>query len=136
MIMKIGQEVMWKGKYKITYAGPWISEHLFCLPVDEGRMTWDSAMQNSFFHEKTLIRLPSRAELDTLHKNKKEIGGFQEGYYWSRDEESVDNAFALHTNPCRFGPDHESSGSKERTLLVRYVLMLPQWQFEALHDKR
>jgi hypothetical protein len=125
--MRIGQQIILRGMPKI-YAGCVDSNHLFCalITVPE-RLTWEDAISKN---------LPNRSELIQLDRYKKEIGGFEEGYYWSRDEESVNNAFALYFGDNQkhypFSPNHESSGSKERTCLVRYVKRLSQAEFEAL----
>ena len=43
-------------------------------------------------------RLPTKDELDMLYKNKEEIGGFANYFYWSSTEHDYNNAWGQYFN--------------------------------------
>ena len=65
-------------------------------------------------------RLPSLEELEILHKNRKEIGGFVEDHYWSSTE-SKDPKILNEMMIIRFGIGDQFYNGKQTPNCVRAV---------------
>ena len=89
------------------------------MKEDLGVMDWKQAEQAC---EKlgNGWRLPSLEELEIVYKNRMQIGGFEEGHYWSSSEsldESISNAMMI----IRFGIGDQFYNGKQTPNHVRAV---------------
>ena len=82
---------------------------------NSGSMSWDDAIIAC----KKLgagWRLPTKDELNMIYKNKEEIRGFANYYYWSSTENDTNDAWSQD-----FGSGYQSNFSKYGSIYVRAV---------------
>ena len=63
------------------------------MTEDLGKMNWYKAVKACAALGDGW-RLPTSDELNVLHENKEEIGGFEPWWYWSSTEDDINNAWA------------------------------------------
>jgi uncharacterized lipoprotein YehR (DUF1307 family) len=96
-----------------------IIESLEVMKEDLGVMEWEQAEQ-ACENLGSGWRLPSLKELEVVYKNRKEIGGFEEGHYWSSSE-STDTAISNVMMIIRFGVGDQFYNGKQTPNHVRAV---------------
>ncbi len=104
--MTIKKHILLEGKKSVN--GLEVSDNL-------GLMSW----HESIVACKSLgpeWRFPTKDELNMLHENKEEIGGFANLSYWSSTEYDTNDAWLQY-----FGNGYQSYGNKSSALYVRAV---------------
>jgi len=70
-----------------------------CATTDLGAFSWESALEictNSKINGFNDWSLPSMEELRMIYKNRNEIGGFNNYWYWSKTENDSKNSFGIN----------------------------------------
>jgi hypothetical protein len=112
----LGQE---HGGGIVVYVNPQGDHGMIVSSKEVGSVDWEKAKKICAAYTSGNVggwRLPSKAELNIIYQNRKYLGPYTKGNYWSADEEGKNNAWLQN-----FSNGNQTKGNKSGDAAVRAV---------------
>ena len=112
----LGQEY---GGGIVIFVNPQGDHGMIVSSKEVGSVDWEKAKKICAAYKSGNVggwRLPSKAELNIIYQNRKYLGPYTKGNYWSADEEGKNNAWLQN-----FANGNQSKGNKSGDAAVRAV---------------